>query len=94
MGRVSKEKMRETCRVKSSGNSKNQSGKVYKAGIYARLSADIDDRKNESIDVQIEIARKFIEEWNKKHPDKIEEAGCYPIWEKQGQILNRDNSSF
>lgn len=90
MGRVSKRKNAGNMQVKSSGNSKNQSGKVYKAGIYARLSADIDDRKNESIDVQIEIARKFIEEWNKKHPDKIEEAGCYTDLGKTGTNFNRD----
>lgn len=55
----------------------------YKAGIYARLSADIDKKvcrqtsKNESVEVQIEIAKKFIEEWNGKHTDKIEVADCY-----------------
>ncbi|MCI8483729.1 MAG: recombinase family protein [Lachnospiraceae bacterium] len=34
--------------------------KVYSAGIYARLSVDSDERKNESIRTQIEIAKEFI----------------------------------
>jgi len=34
--------------------------KVYSAGIYARLSVDSGERKNESIETQIEIARAFI----------------------------------
>ncbi len=34
--------------------------KIYSAGIYARLSVDSDERKNESIETQIEIAGQFI----------------------------------
>lgn len=34
--------------------------KIYSAGIYARLSVDADERKNESIETQIEIAKEFI----------------------------------
>lgn len=41
-----------------------QSGKmtecIWNAGIYARLSVDSHDRKNESIDSQIEIAKEYI----------------------------------
>ena len=33
---------------------------VWKAGIYARLSVDSNERKNESIDTQIEIAKDYI----------------------------------
>lgn len=36
--------------------------KVYSACIYARLSVSGDDRKNESIDTQIEIAKKYLEQ--------------------------------
>ena len=63
--------------------SRVQKNRQYKAGIYARLSADIDKKvcrqtsKNESVEVQIEIAKKFIEEWNGKHTDKIEVVDCY-----------------
>lgn len=34
--------------------------KVYSTGIYARLSVDSGERKNESIETQLEIARDFI----------------------------------
>lgn len=35
---------------------------VYSAAVYARLSSDQSERKNESIETQIEIAEKFIGE--------------------------------
>ena len=31
---------------------------IWKGGIYARLSVDKHDKKNESIDTQIEIAKE------------------------------------
>lgn len=34
--------------------------KIYSVGIYARLSVDVNERKNESIETQIEIAKAFI----------------------------------
>ena len=74
---------------------KNQKSRQYKAGIYARLSADIDKKvcrqtsKNESVEVQIEIAKKFIEEWNGKHTDKIEVAGLLYRLGKDGNHSNR-----
>lgn len=65
-------------------------GKRYRAGIYARLSADSDTkdcRQNaenragllrcEGLEVQINIAMGFVEEWNQNHTDKIEVADCY-----------------
>ncbi len=39
---------------------KRQSSKMYSVGIYARLSVDSDERKNESIETQMEIAKEFI----------------------------------
>ena len=57
MGRVSKRKAVEKQFVASSNVRR------YKAGIYARLSSDQDLKKNESVEVQIEIARKFVEEF-------------------------------
>ncbi|GBU04252.1 DNA invertase Pin-like site-specific DNA recombinase [Faecalimonas umbilicata] len=39
----------------------NKAGKVFRVGIYARLSVDSTEKKNESIESQIEIARKHIE---------------------------------
>lgn len=35
--------------------------KVYMAGIYARLSVDLDDRKRESIENQIAVAKRFTD---------------------------------
>ena len=35
--------------------------RVFRVGIYARLSVDSTEKKNESIESQIEIARKYIE---------------------------------
>ena len=34
--------------------------KIYSVGIYARLSVDSSERKNESIETQIEIAKAFV----------------------------------
>lgn len=38
--------------------------KIYSIGIYARLSVDANERKNESIETQIEIAKAFIGKQN------------------------------
>ena len=38
--------------------------KIYSVGIYARLSVDANERKNESIETQIEIAKAFISKQN------------------------------
>ena len=34
--------------------------KIYSVGIYARLSVDADERKNESAGTQIEIAKEYV----------------------------------
>lgn len=56
---------------------KMQGVKYYKAGIYARLSSDRDLKKNESVETQIEIAKRYVEDWNQQHGDKIEIVGEY-----------------
>lgn len=61
----------------------------YKAGIYARLSVKKDE-KNESIDVQVEIAKRFIKEWNEHHSDKIKVVGCYKDLGKSGTSFERN----
>lgn len=61
----------------------------YKAGIYARLSVKKDE-KNDSIDVQVEIARKFVEDWNANHSIKIEVIDCYKDLGKTGTSFERD----
>ena len=96
MGRTSKRQSAGKGSDTPASAAKNQKSRQYKAGIYARLSADIDKKvcrqtsKNESVEVQIEIARKFIEEWNGEHTDKIEVVDCYIDLGKTGTNFNRD----
>ena len=95
MGRTSKRQSAGKGSDTPASAAKNQKSRQYKAGIYARLSADIDKKvcrqtsKNESVEVQIEIAKKFIEEWNGKHTDKIEVVDCYIDLGKTGTNFNR-----
>ena len=90
MGRTSKRQSAGKGSDTPASAAKNQKSRQYKAGIYARLSADIDEKKNESVEVQIEIAKKFIEEWNGQHTDKIEVSDCYIDLGKTGTNFNRD----
>lgn len=62
----------------------------YHAGIYARLSSDQDKRKNESVENQIDLAKRFVENWNQSHPDKINVVGCYTDLGKTGSNFNRE----
>lgn len=65
--------------------------KRYKAGIYARLSSDQDIKKNESVEVQIEIAKKFVEEFNqKKTGEIIDVVQCYTDLGKTGSNFERE----
>ena len=64
--------------------------KRYKAGIYARLSADADARKNESIGIQEEISRKYVEEMNRNNREIIDIIGCYRDLGKTGSNFNRE----
>lgn len=68
-----------------------QEGRRYKAGIYARLSSDQDKKKNESVEVQIEIAKKFVEEFNsRKTGENIEVIECYSDLGKTGSNFERE----
>lgn len=62
----------------------------YKAGIYARLSSDQDRKKNESVEVQVRIAEKHIEELNREGAERIEIADRYIDLGKTGSNFNRD----
>ena len=85
MGRVSKRKAVEKQFVASSNVRR------YKAGIYARLSSDQDLKKNESVEVQIEIARKFVEEFNQKNTGEvIDIVECYTDLGKTGSNFERE----
>jgi len=72
MGRTSKRIHGKTELQISSGHQRLEKVRCYKAGIYARLSSDQDEKKNESVETQVEIAKKFVADWNQNHPDKIE----------------------
>ena len=83
MGRVSKRTSAHTAAAKET--------KVgYKAGIYARLSSDQDKRKNESVEVQVMIAEKYIEEFNQEGTERIEIIDRYIDLGKTGSNFNRD----
>lgn len=58
---------------------------VWKAGIYGRLSVDGNDRKNESIDTQIEIAKGYIGQ-----SGDMELIECYTDLGKTGTNFNRE----
>ena len=73
------------------GQRKMQGVKCYKAGIYARLSSDRDLKKNESVETQIEIAKRYVEDWNQQHGDKIEIVGEYADLGKTGTNFDRDD---
>ena len=60
--------------------------KIYSVGIYARLSADGTDRKNESIDNQLEMCREFV-----RDHDDMEIFDCYSDLGKTGTNFQRDD---
>ena len=93
MGRTSKRTHAHGSAVaaaQGTGQEKQQGIRLYKAGIYARLSSDQDMKKNESAEVQIEIAEKYVEDWNRRHRDKIEVVGRYTDLGKTGTNFDRD----
>ena len=85
VGRTSKRKM-----VSAQEMAVSRPKKRYKAGIYARLSSDQDTRKNESVEVQVQIGRKFVEEFNQNGQEVIDIADCYCDLGKTGTNFNRD----
>lgn len=58
---------------------------IWNAGIYARLSVDSHDRKNESIDSQIEIAKEYI-----RKSENIVLTECYTDLGKTGTNFERE----
>ncbi len=59
--------------------------KIYYVGIYARLSVDSGDRKNESIETQVEIVKAFIAQ----HDDMVV-YGVYTDLGKTGTSFERE----
>lgn len=90
MGRVSKRGISTTGHSVVSSSTAARGKKRYKAGIYARLSADINERKSESIDVQEEIARKHIERLNREGQEVIDIIECYRDLGKTGSNFDRE----
>lgn len=65
--------------------------KRYKAGIYARLSSDQNMYNNESIEVQIELARKYVCEFNQRSTGEvIDIVQCYTDLGKTGSNFERE----
>ena len=60
--------------------------KIYSVGIYARLSVDGTDRKNESVDNQLEMCREFV-----RKRDDMEIFDCYSDIGKTGTNFQRDD---
>ena len=60
--------------------------KIYSVGIYARLSVDGTERKNESIDNQLELCREYV----RSHED-MEIFDCYSDLGKTGTNFQRDD---
>lgn len=96
MGRISK----RNSALKSAAVRRSKSvheGRRYKAGIYARLSSAYGHKScgqainNESAEVQIEIAKKFVEEFNRQETgEAIDIVECYIDLGKTGSNFQRD----
>lgn len=83
MGRVSK-------RTFAPAVAEKEAKVCYRAGIYARLSSDQDKKKNESVEVQVKIAEKYIEALNREGTGRIEIIDRYIDLGKTGSNFDRD----
>lgn len=93
MGRISKRSSAFSntgTMAQGAGQQKIRKAKYYKAGLYARLSSDQDLKKNESVEIQLEIAGRYVADWNQQHNDKIEIADRYIDLGKTGTNFDRD----
>ncbi|MCD7717128.1 MAG: recombinase family protein [Lachnospiraceae bacterium] len=59
--------------------------KVYSVGIYARLSVEGTDRKNESVEIQTELCRRYVSEHN-----DMELFDCYSDLGRTGTNFERE----
>ena len=67
---------------------------VYRAAIYARLSVDHEERKSESIETQVALIRKFIQEHNEKE-EKEYELVVYEVYSDLGKTgTNFERAGF
>lgn len=81
MARTSKKQQAD----RTSAAANRKSSKIYSVGIYARLSIDTDERKRESIETQIEIAKAYIGQ-----QDDMVLFDCYTDVGKTGTNFKRD----
>lgn len=79
MARTSKKQQGTKCVISK------KTEKIYSVGIYARLSVDGSERKNESIETQIEIAKAFIRQQN-----DMEVFDCYTDIGQTGTNFERE----
>ncbi len=80
MARTSKKKQKAVVTA-----SDGRPSKIYSVGIYARLSVDSGERKNESIETQIEIAEAFV-----KNQNDMVIFDCYSDIGKTGTNFERE----
>lgn len=77
--------MSRTSQKGSIATNEKEPARKYSVGIYARLSVDVDERKNESIETQIEIAKAYM----LGQTDMVL-SGCYTDIGKTGTDFKRD----
>lgn len=77
--------MARTSKKRLADNNVKSSSKIYSVGVYARLSVDFDERKNESIETQIEIAKSYI-----KGQEDMKLYCCYTDVGKTGTNFKRE----
>lgn len=85
MGRVSKRKSSQVTK-----NAQTSTTIKYNVGIYARLSSDSDEGKNESIDSQIDIIKGYIQKQNRTNESHMEIFDIYQDLGKTGTNFSRD----
>lgn len=90
MGRVSKRKASGKAGLEATAGKKN--GKSYRAGIYARLSSDADEDKNESIDIQISIQKILWRNLTGNRMAGLRSWNAIVTLERQAAILNATDS--
>ena len=71
---------------KTKNNQPAKVDKIYSVGIYARLSVDGTERKNESVDNQIKLCKEFV-----RDHDDMEIFDCYSDLGKTGTNFIRDD---
>lgn len=77
-------------RISKRGRKGREEEKIYKAGIYARISSKSGDREKSSLEVQIAMAKKYAAEMNnKKIGEKIDIVRCYTDFGKTGTNFER-----